>query len=270
MGRITRRFVEIFQGFQQWEQSSQIGFVMAVLLGVSGLIVAGQADGTLRTQATVGAMGAVITAQIIFMWANRGMVTPYTRAQRAYLDESFHDAREILENLRQNDQADFKALTLLGNTYRQLGDLAQSEAILYEAVNIKPNHYFPLYGFGRTLLISGRYAKASDVFSRALEHGAPPATRFDLGEALFRDNKLSEARTTLKSAWDDVQEEPYRMLMIAWLLAQMGEEEEFLSAELIEQGLPYWETQVALFEQTPYGQLLVRDVHNLVSMHEEN
>ncbi|MEQ8677576.1 MAG: tetratricopeptide repeat protein [Aggregatilineales bacterium] len=267
MGRFTRLFFERFRQFQQWERSAQIGFVLAIVLATVSAVVSRRVD-ELRTPATIGAMGALITAQFIFMWAHRGMITPFTLAQRHYLHGEFDQAIAILETLRSADEADFKAITLLGNTYRQVGDLDKSEAVLYEAVNIKPDHYFPLYGFGRTLLTKGCYAEAVTAFEQGLELGAPSATHFDLGEALYRAGQVDDAKRSLLLVIEIPEGEPHRVLMATYLLQQMGEPIKPSYAQ-IDAGLRYWEAQAVLFADTVYGQAVQRDITHLSLMREE-
>ncbi len=267
MGRFTRQFTQLLRQFQRWEVTAQIGFVLAILLAVLALITA-QTLAAVRVPALIGGIGALFTAQLIFMWANRGMVTSFTTAQRHYLQGEFNETIAILEALRTADEADFKALTLLGNTYRQLGDLAKSEAILYEAINIKPNHYFPLYGFGRTLLSKGCYAEAVEAYQKALALGAPLSTHFDLGESLYRADQFEDAKKNLLLVTDMRDAEPYRVLMAMYLLHQLGEPFP-LTPEQIDEGLPYWQMQAELFSDTVYGQVVKRDITHLSLMREE-
>ena len=88
---------------------------LAVFLLLIDLLVIVFGPISARTPAMIGFFGLLIAAQIIILWANRDMVTAFTKAQRYYLDEDFQSAREILEDLRQRDKADVRALTLLGN-----------------------------------------------------------------------------------------------------------------------------------------------------------
>lgn len=259
--------MQLWYQFQKWETAAQIGFVLALLLAIVALVTAQTLD-AVRVPALIGGIGALFTAQIIFMWANRGMVIPFTAAQRHYLQGEFDETIAILEELRAADEADFKALTLLGNTYRQIGNLANSESILYEAVNIKPNHYFPLYGFGRTLLSKGCYAEAVEAYQKALALGAPLSTHFDLGESLYRADQFEDAKKNLLLVADIHDAEPYRVLMARYLLHQMGELAP-LTPEQIDAGLPYWQMQAKLFSDTAYGQAVKRDITHLSLMREE-
>ena len=71
MGRFTSFWLH---HYLNWDHSSQVGFLMAIVLLLLALVVALVGPSDLRQPATIGAMGLVITAQVIFLWANRGMV----------------------------------------------------------------------------------------------------------------------------------------------------------------------------------------------------
>ncbi len=207
----------------------------------------------------VSFVALLIILEISVLWGNRGMVSAFTRAQRLYLDGDFAAARDLLESI--HAKADARALTLLGNTYRQLGQLDQSERVLSEAVDKAPDHYFPLYGFGRTLLSEGRYAEAVVAIRGALELNAPPVVRVDLGEALYRLKMPEEALDVLATAPTD---EPHRALMVAYLLFRLGAADPPV-AEVVQAGVPYWEAAAERFRHTPYGLALARDVRAMLN-----
>jgi tetratricopeptide (TPR) repeat protein len=262
MGYVLKAFLE---GFRHWERPAQVAFVLAVVLLLPAIILTANAPLEGRGLAIGGVMALVITAQGIFMWANRSMVTPFTRAQRFYLKGDFEAARAILEDLRSQNEADANALTLLGNTYRQMGQLSESAAILYEAVDKHPDLYFPIYGFGRTLLSEGDYARAIEMIARALELGAPPVVRFDLGEAYYRSGEAQSASDVLQTVLPLLREDPPRRLMATFLLHQLGAAPA-PTAALVREGLPYWEANALRFQQTPYGRGLAEDVDILKTL----
>jgi tetratricopeptide (TPR) repeat protein len=255
MGRLTARLIAAFRA---WERPAQIAFTSAIVLLLVTLVMLRAGPPELRQPALIGFFGLFFGAQIIFMWANRTMVTPYTQAQRRYLAEDFDGARTILETLHQGGKADVSSLTLLANTYRQLGLLDQSEEVVKRALEIRSFDHFPLYGFGRTLLVKGEYAQASARFREALEAGAPPIVEFDLGEALFRQGAADEARPYLERARLRTSE-PFRLLMVDYLLYRMGLGEP-PAAALLRAGLPYWRDHAQRFQHTLYGQTLALDV----------
>lgn len=239
---------------------------MAVTFAIPAFIVGAYGPDELRIYAIIGFMGLVIAAQAIFMWANRTMMTPYSRAQQHYLKGEFEQARNVLETLRAAGEADFMALTLLGNVYRQSGFLEKSQSILYEAVNIRPDHYFPLYGFGRTLLSMGRYNEAADAIQQALAQGAAAVVRFDLGEALFRNGQVQEAVEQLQAALSPgINLEPHRMVLAMLFLHKAGHGPAPEPA-LVREGLPYWENTVRTLDGTPYAEALKYDIADLLAL----
>lgn len=242
-----------------WDRPTRIAFALGLILLVVALVLLMVAPPEARSIILISVAALLIIVEISVLWGNRGMVSVLTRAQRLYLDGDFAAARDLLESI--HAKADARALTLLGNTYRQLGRLKESESVLSEAVDKAPNHYFPTYGFGRTLLAEGRYAEAVVVMRRALELNAPPVVRADLGEALYRLNLPEEAVAVLATAPTD---EPHRALMIAYLRYRLGAGEP-PAAEVVQAGLPYWEAAAERFRHTAYGVALARDVRAMLN-----
>ncbi len=253
--------------FRQWDRPTQValGLAVAFLAVAVGLYLLDVPD--LREPATVAMFGLVIIIQIIVMWGNRGMVTPYTRAQRLYLAGEMPQAIDLLELYRGQDKADFRMLTLLGNAYRQVGELQLSEQALCEALALRPNHHFPQYGFGRTLLIQGYFADAIEAFQQAHEAGAPDIVQADLGEAYYRAGDLAAARQILERAVV-VTGEPYQALMTTYLLYRLDAGPP-PDADLLQAGLPYWEAASARFAQIPYGQMLADDIDSMRAITQE-
>jgi tetratricopeptide (TPR) repeat protein len=264
MGRLT---AGLLRNFRAWERPAQLALTIALILLAVTLITLIFGPFSLRQPALIGFFGLLVTMQAIFLWANRGMVTPYTQAQRHYLAEQFDAAREMLEARAAADQADYKELTLLGNTYRQLGLLDKSEQILTKAIALRPFDHFPLYGFGRTLLVMGLYARAAEVIERAIGAGAPPVVQFDLGEAYFRAGMTERAQATLLTARNSTQES-HRIFMIEFLRYRLGESP-LPSHELLQASLTYWQQQASRFQHTPYGRALAADLHDLQALYEE-
>lgn len=250
--------------FRNWDRPTQIAVALDALLLVALLIVAAAGPEALRVPALIGAGGLVIVSQIAVLWGNRGMISPFTQAQRHYLAGSFDRARDILEAARARGKIDVKSLTLLGNTYRQLGQLAESEAVLSEAVARAPEHYFARYGFGRTLLSRGEYAAAVESIAEAVRLGAPPIVQLDLAEAYYRLGRNDHAIALLENVRTH---EPHRALMQAYLFYRMGGAPP--TRELIMAGLPYWQASAERFSTTPYGQALAQDVERMQALIEE-
>ncbi len=248
---------------QTWERSTRIAFAVGLVLLVVAVLIALVAPPDARVPVLVGAGALLIVLEFTVLWGNRGMISAYTRAQRLYLDGELEAARDLLEAAR--EKADARTLTLLGNTYRQLGQLSESEAVLSEAINKAPERYFSYYGFGRTLLSEGRYAEAVDAIQRALEIGAPTVVQVDLAEAYYRLNQPGAALAALRAAGasDGRLEEPQRALMAEYLLYRLGAAPP-PSSELVRAGLLYWQATAERFRETPYGAALTNDVDEML------
>lgn len=264
MGRFTAFLIS---RLRQWERPAQVGLLLALVLLAAALLTAALGPASLRVPALTGAFGLLLAVQVIFMWANRHMVTPFTRAQRLYLAEDFTGARQTLEALVAAGKADVRALTLLGNTYRQLGLLDESQESLTKALSLDPADPFPLYGFGRTLLVRGMYAEAEAAFDRALMAGAPAIATIDLGEALYRQGRGEQACSILQ-ANRTAADEPHRALLVDYLLYRMGAGER-PAREQVQAGLPFWLDVARRFQHTPYGQMLAEDVRHMQALTEE-
>jgi tetratricopeptide (TPR) repeat protein len=259
---MIRLLVNIFRRqFRTWDRPSQLGFILGLILVVVMLLLAFTLPPEDRASALAAAGGVWFVTQLVILWANRGMVTPYTRAQRLYLRADFAGAAATLEQTLNSSTADAKTLTLLGNTYRQLGRLDESEETLTKALVLSPNHHFPLYGFGRTLLVKGAYPRAIEAIQAALEAGAPPAIQADLGEALLYAGREMEALQVLESALPAVSDDAGRRLRVAHLLHTLNPAAyPAPTRDIVDAGLAYWRATAERFSSTPYGQRLMHDV----------
>jgi tetratricopeptide (TPR) repeat protein len=264
MGRFTAYLV---RRFRAWDRPSQLALLIALLLLVITFLALIFGGVNLRQPALLGFIGLVIMMQFIFMWGNRGMVTPFTQAQRYYLAEDFAAARQVLEESLSSGKPDAQSLTLLGNTYRQLGLLDKSEKVLTKALELRPSDHFPLYGIGRTLLVKGLFAQAADKMRQALEAGAPPIVQLDLAEALYRQGLDDQARFALTKVVS-LDQEPHRALLTAFMLYRLKGGDPPMPA-LVAAGLPYWQDNALRFQATPYGQMLAGDVQQLQAFMEE-
>ncbi|MBI1279487.1 MAG: tetratricopeptide repeat protein [Anaerolineaceae bacterium] len=261
MGKITAYLIKAFRG---WERSTQLAFITAFVLLLISFVVVAASSGSLRQNALIGFVGLIFALQIIFMWGNRSMVTAYTQAQRRYLAEDFVAARDILERHLSAGKSDVSSLTLLANTYRQLGMLGKSEEIVKKALALRPFDHFPLYSFGRTLLIRGLYAQAVDTLRQAIEAGAPSIVEFDLGEALYRNGDYDAAAEVLERVRDPRQE-PFRLLMTDYLLYKMGRSA-VPDVDEVNAGINYWRELAIRFAETSYGHTLADDVAFMQSL----
>src|SRR5215211_2794731 len=132
--------LRVQRDFKTWERSTRIAFVLGIVLLVLALVAALLAPPEVRVPVLGGAGALLLVIELTILWGNRGMISAFTRAQRLYMEGDFAGALALLEGVRA--KADARALTLLGNTYRQLGQLDESEEVLSEAIDKAPNHYF--------------------------------------------------------------------------------------------------------------------------------
>jgi tetratricopeptide (TPR) repeat protein len=266
MMTLVRLIQDLRRDFHTWDKSSQAALVIAlglcVIFGLAILI----APVEWRQLAMIGLVGLIFVMQVIVLWANRAMIAPYTQAQKRFMEGDFEQARALLEQLRDSGKANMRVLTLLGNTYRQLGKLDESEIELRKALDKESLHPFPLYGFGRTLLSKGNYHEAVIVLEKSV-HAGTMVAQFDLGETHYRLGQWQEAKTHLQAVRPSLQE-PYRALMADYLLYRLGAGEP-PSPTLLHNGLPYWQETAARLGNTPYGNALVEDIDAMHILTEE-
>ena len=242
---------EFWRGLRSWERPARLALVLGLLAMFPLLLLWLAGPPELRPAGLAGLCGLGMGLQVVFLWAWRGMLSDWTRAQRLYLDGEFEAACDLLQARRSIGRADMRSLTLLGNALRQRGLLEQSETVLHEAVAQRPGHAFPLTGLGRTLLAQGRYSAAVAALDDALEAGAPAIVALDLGEALFHASQLQAAQEPLQTGLA-AADEPGRRLVGQYLLHQLDAAEP-PDAQLLCVGRPWLEAQAARFAHTDYG-----------------
>ncbi len=248
-----------------WGRTAQglLAVALVLILFAASIAALGPADW--RAPAVIGIFAGLVLLQAAVLWGMRGaMLTPYAQAQRAYLDGDFEGALALLQAQRGTRSGDMHVLTLLGNTYRQLGRLSESRSVLSQALDIAPDHYFPLYGFGRTLLAEGHYTEAAETIRRAMVANAPAVVQFDLADAHYRGNRFDDARRILETILPELHE-PHRVLMATYLLycLNAGDPPDM---EALADGLAYWQASAERFRDTPYGAALTTDIHTMQSL----
>jgi tetratricopeptide (TPR) repeat protein len=256
----------IAREYPTWDRPARLALLLALLLLVPALLLALLVPQDVRPAAWFGVGMLLLVAQVAVMWGSRGLVNVFTAGQRAYLTGNLDRARSILEQARASGRADLRALTLLGNVYRQLGRLDDSEAVLYEALDKDGDHPFPLVGIGRTLLSKGDYASAVERFSRVLAQDSRHAVQVDAAEAQWRLGNLEQARALLGGESDYA--EARERLMDAYLRYRLGMGDA-PPRDLIEQGLVFWRAAVQRFAHTPYGHALAEDMRLVEGLLEE-
>ena len=243
-----------WRGLRSWERPARLALLLGAALFVPLLLLWLVGPMEWRRASLAGLCGLGLGLQVVFLWAQRGLLSDWSRAQQLYLDGEFEAACELLEGRRSAGRADQRMLTLLGNALRQRGMLAQSETVLREALAQRPGQAFPLTGLARTLLADGRYADAVEVLREALGAGAPDVVRLDLGEALYHAGKHEEAREALQTGLA-VSEEPGRRLIGQYLLYQLGAADP-PDAQLRREGRLWLEAQAQRFAHREYGRAL--------------
>ncbi len=261
------------------------GLALLIAVGLLGLALIGPAEA--RFGATVGLVGLLVAMQIAILFFRPADRSPLGLARSAFIAGDFEKAASQLEGLIAAKPS-ASALTLLGNTYRQLGRLPESQTQLERALNIAPKNPFALYGLGRTALAFGNFDGAAERFDQALSAGAPAAVGCDLGFAEYFAGNFDAALSTLQKTTRLLQVEPYRALLASALLYSLIKtrqsanpqqsalpvtRSDALSVTLhnmrrAADGLAYWQAEAARHQRTPYGQALTAilpDIEQLLS-----
>ncbi len=256
------RFLASFwRDARAWDRSVKIGVVMGLVLLIILLTLILIAPREARPLLLVGVIGVVIVMQVLILWGNRHLVTPYTRAQQQFLAGDYEAARDTLrvsvaESEQNGKRPSVDTLTLLGNTYRNLGLLRESLDILTTALQRQPQNPFPLYGFGRTLLAAGRFADAEASLQRSLEAGGPSGIMFDVALAQVLQDRPDAASESLRAIVQDTAQDTDRRWMAQQLLPVEQRGSHSLSGEERQAGAMFWQKETARFASTPYGQRL--------------
>jgi hypothetical protein len=246
---------------QAWDRTVKIGVVMSLALLVVLLTLILFAPQQARPAFLIGIVGVVIVMQILIMWGNRHLVTPYARAQQQFLEGDYGAARDTLlasiaETEGKGKRPSIDTLTLLGNTYRNLALLRESEDILTTALQRQPQNPFPLYGFGRTLLAAGRFADAETYFRRAMDAGGPAGMAFDVALAQVLQNSYEAAFPVLRGVVQDTTQDIPRRWMAQRLLPLEQQTPAAFSTDEALFGEVFWQKEAERFASTPYGQLI--------------
>lgn len=236
------------------------GVVGVVLTVLAFVLPPGQ-----QVWAVLALVGMFVLVQAAVLWHFWRLRPTLRRARRLFMDGQFEEVVTLLEAERAAGQGDAAGFALLGNAYRQLGQLERSEAVLREAYTTEPEAPHVAYGLGRTLLALGHYDEAADLIALALEHGGQPVIEADLGHALYRAGQLEAAARLLIHA-GKLALEPHRALMTRYLLWRIrGAGEDALRAELapLVEGLALWRAEASRCAMTPYGAALAEDVEQM-------
>jgi tetratricopeptide (TPR) repeat protein len=178
----------------------------------------------------------------------------FGQAQRAFTQGRYAEAAALLEGAPGDEM---QAQTLLGNAYRQMGRLEDSEKTLRAALALAPQDAFPLYGLGRTRLAQGAYAEAASLIEQALAHKGRKAIRAELALAHFLAGQNQEAQRHAKACTQILGLEPYRTLIVNEVLRRLHNDSQAVYyIERNAHGLAYWEAEADRFSHMPYGEAL--------------
>ncbi|MEM9950610.1 MAG: tetratricopeptide repeat protein [Chloroflexota bacterium] len=257
-----RILINLLREVPKWDRPSQLALTIATILLIIDLVILSTQD-NLQTPALIGAVGLILAIQAIFMWGNRNLVTPVTQAQRQMLAGNFQGAVNTLtEYINTEEHHDLDALVLLGNAYRNLGNLEDSEKYLLQALDRRVDNHFALYGLAKTALAKGDYPFAIDHFKEALANDGHKTIHFDLALAYF---KVGDPRRTVNHLQQlPTLDEPYRNLFVAYMQSEIGQSHDELHQYA--DGLVFWQAEADRFKHTPYGQSIAQDVNQLEKM----
>lgn len=188
----------------------------------------------------------------------------FSQAQKLFVSGDYEQA---IAQLEAQEQRDSKAETLLGNAYRQNGQLEKSESTLRAVLEASPRDAFPLYGLGRTLLAQGRFSAASETIGQAVELGGRKVIRAELALAHFLEGRPEAAKAEALRAVRNLQMEPHRHLMMNYILHQVDDDSR--AAEMMPrfmQGLTYWQHEARRFSNTQYGVQLQEVITHIEGM----
>jgi tetratricopeptide (TPR) repeat protein len=252
-----------------WDTPSRLAFFSGVILLLFMLILGFLGPEAVRIPARVGAFGLLLTLQLVILWGNRRLISPYHEAQHHFINGEYSLASDILEQIPLDDKISVDALILLGNTYRHLGQYDDSISVINRALELKPEYHFALYGMGKTLLVTGLYEDASNFITKALSQGAPDVVQFDIGYAYYLLGDYQRSSHHFTNILSLVEDEPSQLLFVQYCLykMQVGDQP---SNRLILNHLEYWRDEATKYRSTPYGMALQSDIDALTMGLKEN
>jgi tetratricopeptide (TPR) repeat protein len=218
----------------------------------------------------VGAVLGITTwLQIVVLFFPRHRQRVFAEAQQAFMAGEYEKAAAKLETLLASpDGVDMEQTqTLLGNSYRQLGRLVESEAVLWSALESYPKSAFTLYGLGRTMLAQGRFAEAAEHIRTALDQGGRKAMRTELALAYYLAGEADQAAEEAARTARQLGLEPYRVLMVNYILWKTREDSRApVMMERTREGLRYWQAEADRFADTDYGKRLHLEIEAMEAM----
>lgn len=252
-----------------WDTPSKLAFAFGMTLLPLMLILGFIGPEPIRIPARVSAFGLLLTLQLVILWGNRRLLSPYHEAQQHFMNEDYSSARAVLEQIPLDEKVSVDALVLLGNTYRHLGQFDESIAVVSRALEHQPDYHFALYGMGKALLITGQYEDASNFITKALSQGAPDVVQFDLGHAYYLLGDYRRANHHFTNILSLVGDEPPQLLLVQYYLHKMQGDKQ-PSRRLIQNNLEYWQHEATKYQSTLYGVALQSDIDTLTMLLKEN
>jgi tetratricopeptide (TPR) repeat protein len=152
-----------------------------------------------RSAGKTNTTGVVSAAD--FYDRSAGNKSLFQKAHAAVEKKDYANGITLLNQLVENDAADFQAWTLLGTLYLIQEKREDAEKAYAKAIEIKPTYALPLINLGKLLLLQKRFDEAVEKLTRAVElqPQSPDANLF-LGEAYLRLKKGSKAIPYLNEA----------------------------------------------------------------------
>jgi len=126
---------------------------------------------------------------------------PYSIAVTYFILDDYDTATKFLQRAVKLDAGFDRAIFLLGSIKSSQGEDARGEALLSEAVTMKPTNPFYLTTYGIFLVSQNRVSEALDLFHRALDvfpNYALP--HYQIGRAQARLGQPADARVELEKA----------------------------------------------------------------------
>lgn len=250
------------RGIPEWDTASKIALGLGIALLMLMLPLGFLGPEPIQLPARIGAFGLLLTIQLLVLWGNRRVISPYHQAQRHFINGDYVRARDILETVPESGRTSVDALVLLGNAYRHLGQFDQSRAALEHALGLKPDYHFALYGLGKLRLVAGDYEAAGRLIAKALLFGAPDVVQFDLGQAFYLLGDAEKSNHYFSNSRSAVADEPSQAMMLDYYRYRMGAGKR-PAVRAVRAHLRFWRQEALKHRQTPYGAALQKDVDAL-------
>ncbi|GIK64599.1 MAG: hypothetical protein BroJett018_23930 [Chloroflexota bacterium] len=255
----------------------RLAFGLSIVMAAMLFVVLGQANADSRVPLAIGFAGLLALLQVFILIRGKGHQGALLKAQQAFVDGRYEETAGLLEGQLEQHRAagqvpDLKLLTVLGNTYRQLGRLDESAALLQQAIEQFPNKAFPVYGLGRTRLAQGDYNEAVRLIEQALKLGARKAVRADLALALYyAEADQSRIIEVAQQTGRILNVENYRALMVNYLIATHTAEAQLAKRVMhnTAAGLAYWQGEAKRHATTDFGRRLTSDVARIEAILQE-